>query len=251
MYSDVIFASDLDNTLIYSYKVKTQGDLCVEEKDGKELSFMSVSAYHLLQEVNRKCLFLPVTTRSMAQYRRIRLLGSGYPAFALVSNGGNLLRYDTVDEEWQRETHALLGGCTSKMRRYSALLQRDGNVHFDIRFVDDMFLFFKSNDVAKSLRWLRGNVDRKLFDVSAVRDKLYILPKVLSKGYALARFCRLFPGRQIICAGDSAIDLSMLLFADCAYVPSRYAASCDTFQYHEGSPTQFGQGVLTKLLQML
>ena len=38
---NILFASDLDNTLLYSYKYKKKGDICVEFNKGKEQGFMT------------------------------------------------------------------------------------------------------------------------------------------------------------------------------------------------------------------
>ena len=87
----IVFYSDLDNTLIYSYRREIGGKKrCVEVYQGREISFMSEYSYHLLQEISKKALFIPVTTRTMEQYQRIDL-GIGIPEYALVCNGGILL----------------------------------------------------------------------------------------------------------------------------------------------------------------
>jgi hydroxymethylpyrimidine pyrophosphatase-like HAD family hydrolase len=67
----VLFASDLDNTLIHSYRVAEGRDICVETRDGKKLSFMSPEAHGILKDIAAKCTFVPVTTRSLEQYRRL------------------------------------------------------------------------------------------------------------------------------------------------------------------------------------
>ena len=40
MYKNLIFATDLDNTLIHSYKSKRDGDICIEKYQGKEFSYI-------------------------------------------------------------------------------------------------------------------------------------------------------------------------------------------------------------------
>ncbi|GHS98925.1 hypothetical protein AGMMS50276_21610 [Synergistales bacterium] len=247
---DTIFASDLDNTLIYSYKVKTEGDICVEQRGGKELSFMSVASFNLLQEVNRKCLFLPVTTRSVEQYTRVALLSGGGPEFAIVSNGGNLLRNGAIDKAWQDETYAAIDGCALKMNQYIALLREDEKINFDIRLIDGMFIFTKSSDIDATAALLRGAVDER-FDLLTTNDKLYIIPKVINKGAAVARFRKMFPCERVFCAGDRDMDLSMLLYSDLAFVPSDYNFHSCNFNFHKGPPTSFGLFVLANVLKLL
>ncbi|MDR1579784.1 MAG: hypothetical protein LBS35_05460, partial [Synergistaceae bacterium] len=102
----VLFASDLDNTLIHSYRVAEAGDICVETRDGKKLSFMSPKAHGILKDIAAKCAFVPVTTRSLEQYRRLDL--GVKPKYALVANGALLLIDGEVDELWASETRRRL-----------------------------------------------------------------------------------------------------------------------------------------------
>ena len=49
----VLFVSDLDNTLIYSYKREIgKKKICVELYEGKEISFMTENSYRLLNNKN-------------------------------------------------------------------------------------------------------------------------------------------------------------------------------------------------------
>ncbi|MDE7294517.1 MAG: HAD family hydrolase, partial [Oscillospiraceae bacterium] len=67
----MIFLSDLDNTLIFSYKKMSPDNLCVETKEGKKLSYMTHEGGRLFREMTEKMRFIPITTRSVEQYSRI------------------------------------------------------------------------------------------------------------------------------------------------------------------------------------
>ena len=67
----ILFASDLDNTLLFSWRHKTDSDQCVEHLDGKEQGFCTQQSLELLASVCEQAQFVPVTTRSVAQYQRI------------------------------------------------------------------------------------------------------------------------------------------------------------------------------------
>ena len=100
----IVFNSDLDNTLIYSYKKDIGKNIrCVEVYQGREISFMTETSALLLEKINPKLIFVPTTTRTLEQYNRINL-GIGVPAFALVCNGGVLLESGVSSEEWYSET---------------------------------------------------------------------------------------------------------------------------------------------------
>ena len=87
-----IVHTDLDNTLIYSYKHEIGGPkTCVEIYQGREISFMTETSHRLLGQHSSKPrdLLLPTTTTTLEQYHRIDL-GIGEPDYAIVSNGGEL-----------------------------------------------------------------------------------------------------------------------------------------------------------------
>lgn len=66
-----IVHTDLDNTLIYSYKHEIGGPkTCVEIYQGREISFMTETSHRLLGQLCSKpgVLVVPTTTRTLEQY---------------------------------------------------------------------------------------------------------------------------------------------------------------------------------------
>ena len=54
---DIVFASDLDNTLLYSRSHKREGDICVEHIEGRAHGFMTPLTVERLRAVSQKlCL---------------------------------------------------------------------------------------------------------------------------------------------------------------------------------------------------
>src|SRR3954451_21371918 len=104
---DTMIASDLDRTLIYSASAlqlptvdeESPNLISVEILDGRPHSFMALAASSRLTEVAALATFLPITTRSVAQYRRIRFPGIT-PTYAITSNGGNILVDGIADDRW-------------------------------------------------------------------------------------------------------------------------------------------------------
>jgi hypothetical protein len=76
----VLAATDLDRTLIYSRKARALGaddaaTVCVEVHDGEQVSFMTAAAAEALVDLAARAAVVPVTTRIVEQYRRVRLPG--------------------------------------------------------------------------------------------------------------------------------------------------------------------------------
>ena len=205
----ILFASDLDNTLIYSYKSAQNEDVCVEFKNAEKLSFMPPKTYLLLKEVVQRCIFVPVTTRSLEQYRRIDL--GVKPKYALAANGALLLVDGEIDKKWALETEQMLNFKLPNLTE-SYLL-------FDIRYVDSFFIAAKSEQPQSALEYLKNIIDERKFTLYAVKNKIYVIPNNLSKGIAVKRLKKRLQTELVICAGDSEIDISMLEIADFALYP--------------------------------
>ena len=68
----MIFASDLDSTLIYSSRhctlINEEKLLPVDFYKNRTCSFITKSMQSTLEHINESMLFIPVTTRSREQY---------------------------------------------------------------------------------------------------------------------------------------------------------------------------------------
>ena len=97
-----VFASDLDQTLIYSNRwIEGKEDIvkCIEIYEEKPLSFMLLDEIEELKEIDKKHNFIPVTTRTRVQYERIKLPVT--PRYAVVANGATILIDGEVDKTWE------------------------------------------------------------------------------------------------------------------------------------------------------
>lgn len=216
-----LFISDLDNTMIYSYKKDIGMDkILVETKDGKSLSYMTRKSYDLLNSVRNQYEFIPTTTRSLEQYLRICLNDNLLPRYALVSNGGNLLYNNKVDKKWHSDSLKLIENAEEELFKAVDILSRDKHVNFEVRRVDGLFVFTKSDDVIYSMENLKELLDLKVVDVLNNGSKVYVMPKALNKGVAIKRIKELTGIEYVVCAGDSEFDIPMLLEADVAFIPN-------------------------------
>ena len=212
----ILFACDLDNTLIHSYKHRADGDICIELYNGRAQSFISSRAVELLKKIAEKTLFIPVTTRSIEQYNRINWLEGTTPEFAVVSNGANFLQNGDINLIWQQDFYKNIFDCEDELRQKFEKLSRDKN--FTIcRIVDESFLFLKCSDDADIKKIAEEIQDDTNLVVEYGGRKIYLFPPNLSKGTAVLKLKKIFEPAKILAAGDSSIDVSMLNFADVAF----------------------------------
>lgn len=216
----IIFACDLDNTLIHSYRKKADNDICVEILNDKEQSFVTPSAYRLIQNIaeNDNVLLLPVTTRSVEQYKRIKWPDSCVPELALVCNGSVLLKNGEYEHEWYEYSKKVTAPYSDELKRLSEKYSTY-NCFKTVRIVDDMFLFTYcyEKDAIEQIA-AECSKDTEL-SAEYSGSKLYFFPPAANKGTAVKRFLQLYGADKIIAAGDSLIDCSMLNVVDTALVP--------------------------------
>ena len=228
----IIFNTDLDNTLIYSYKHDIGTDtLNVELSNGKEIAFVSGESFRLLNELSQHALIVPTTTRSIEQYKRINL-GIGRFPYALVCNGGVLLRDGKVDEEWYHESLEHIKDCKPVMAEAALLLENEPHRYFEVRFIEKLFLFTKCTDAGEVVNKLINELNNDMVDVINNRDKVYVIPKSLNKGSALKRLRKKLNPEMVMAAGDSEFDISMVTAADIGYVPKGFR---NTYNVSEAS----------------
>lgn len=204
---NLILFSDLDGTLIFSAKRKQVGDIVIERKDGKPVSCVTARQAELFPRLEN---IIPVTTRSVEQYRRIEFAKFGFePEYALCVNGGTLLVNGEPDEEWSRWSRSIFEDCSDELSWFRELLERDIRRIFEVRLVDGLFLFTKSSDPCETLKYLG---EGKTCECFFTGEKVYVIPRKLNKGAAVKRLAERLkiPLEKTSCAGDSLMDLSML-----------------------------------------
>jgi len=228
----ILFACDLDNTLLFSRShfpetlpegmPEEELPVCVERLDGREQGFFSFRTIVLLRQVSQRICFVPVTTRSMEQYRRIVWPEGCQPAMALTCNGAILLKQGEPDAAWLAESWRRVAPHMAELHRLHTLLAPDEDF-LRCCMVDGMFLFARcadnvnAKDAARKYQGLTTNLTAQHSG-----KKLYFFPPELDKGSALARLRKRQNFDELWCAGDSEMDTPMLRQAHLALIPAEF-----------------------------
>lgn len=215
----ILFHSDLDQTLIYSYRHNIGSEkVCVEIYKDRELSYMHPDWIETLKRIQKKALFVPTTVRTVEQYQRIRM-GITEPEYALVCAGGILLKHGQQDDLWYQESLRLAEYAQQEIKLARQILEEDRDRSFEIRFIEHLFLFTKSKYPQNSVQRLKERLDLKQVDVYQSGSKLYILPKKLGKDSGVLRLKSLLQADMVLAAGDSELDSAMLQTAQMGFCP--------------------------------
>ncbi|OLP65701.1 hypothetical protein BACPU_13190 [Bacillus pumilus] len=223
------FASDLDRTLIYSHRMLEQYAYdgayeLVEMLDERPLSYMSVETKKSLQTIHEAGWFIPVTTRTTAQYERITYFQHDLkPEYAITTNGGCILHDGQPLVEWQTIVDERLKGCMPVKEMLRAISELSIAAWVKrTRTAEGRFLYLIMKDEYVPhipLAELRLWGEERGWQVSLQGRKLYFIPQPLNKWAAVA-FLKEKLELEFVCgAGDSLLDVDLIRQADTGYAP--------------------------------
>ncbi|KEK25199.1 HAD family hydrolase [Bacillus gaemokensis] len=264
----MIFASDLDQTLIYSRKsfrtiIEDEDIQLIETLDGKEISFMTHKAISLLQQLQLQVQFVPVTTRTIEQFQRITLFQTEViPEYAITSNGGNILHNGKQDVVWKKSIQKKLSAECLEKEAVLTEFQRiaHGDWVISQKTADHLFhycIIRRENIPYDELKEFTDWLDEQGWDHSLQGRKLYFVPKPVNKWDAVQYIKEKLQASTVITAGDSLLDLCMLEGANHAFAPLH--GELETKQRsllpHITKTTEIGiyaaEEIVSKTLQMI
>jgi hypothetical protein len=213
---DLVRFCDLDGTLIHSHRAHLEKGVLVEMYHGKPLSYMNDWAYERLQNIP-KDLFVPVTSRTKEQYKRISLYrDGGTPKYALLDNGGVLLVDGEEDLQWKLEIQQYI---SLERWKYYEIMTHVCE-YGETKLQDDLVIFVKPFSEEKR-KLLVGTLHKfEGMQVFQHGSKVYICSDKLTKGYALKRFLDKYAICAAVAAGDSEVDLTMIDYVSYGFYSS-------------------------------
>lgn len=219
----MIYASDLDRTLIFSKRFIENNPtdtklVCVEKS--KSESYMATSVLESLKRINdsEHTHFVPVTARSLREYKRISLSGI-LPEYAITSNGGIILHNGIEVDKWKEYIESHINQI--ELRTLAYKVGKLKNIYREPKIIDNVYITIRTHDYEK----LKVELDElmvkyKDYKILVGGDKVSIIPNILGKDKALRWLKDNLGESEIIASGDSDFDVPMLNIADIAIIPS-------------------------------
>ena len=223
----MIYFSDLDRTLIYSNKFigKEKIEICIETLNGEEISYMSPKSIKYLKEILKYKKFIPTTTRSIEQFKRIKFKEQDIDfEWSIVSNGGNILYKGEVVKEWNQilnEKMKTYGSLEHVMESFKRNYNNICGIN-KIRDVDNIFFYIViDKDVFDEnyIKNFKKFFSKYRWDLYVNGRKIYFLPEVVTKEAAIEFLSNYLNEKKFGVLGDSIMDLNMLKCAHKAYIP--------------------------------
>ncbi|MET3809889.1 HAD family hydrolase [Arthrobacter sp. UYEF3] len=238
----VMVASDLDRTLIYSAKsMALSGNdhlaprmVVAEVYEAAPLSFMTRAAEGLLEGIVQRSVFVPVTTRTRAQFSRVRLPGFGR-GYAVTTNGAVLLHDGKPDPDWSRHIQRSLGSACAPLDDVLRHLTGSAAVPaiLRVRTAEDFFAYSIVDRQALPdgyLAELEAWCHARGWTTSLQGRKLYCVPAPITKEAAVEEIRRRCGAGLLVAAGDSRLDAGILKLADIAIRPSHGELDSDAYR---------------------
>ncbi|WP_145333053.1 HAD family hydrolase [Paenibacillus xylanexedens] len=226
----MIYASDLDQTLVYSRRSMgvaedAPGLVPAEWIRGELSAFMSAETLNQLMTLPKDILFIPVTTRTVAQYQRIQIFQQEViPFYAITSNGGNILMNGKVDPFWNEHVRSKLqehSATAAEVRQiFDGVLNKEWVV--GERLCDELFFAFVIHrdrmpveEVTEKIKL----VESLGWEASVQGRKLYLVPSAVNKRAAVEHIRHQIGDVPVVASGDSLLDRCLLDYAAYAIAP--------------------------------
>jgi hypothetical protein len=227
----ILLATDLDRTMIWS---KAAFDLPtgargprlvdVETYAGRKHSFVTERAGSMLAVMNRDGALVPVTTRTVAQYERVRLPGPA-PQYAVCLNGGRLLVDGVEDRDFTARVARRLTAAApfaDVRARLAEVCAPAGEFVKFLREADGTFCYVVLLEPYAPPDWLaevREIAHAAAWKVSVQGRKVYCVPEPLTKAHAIGVVRERLALTRLYAAGDSLLDTDLLEAAEEGLMP--------------------------------
>ena len=228
----MLFASDLDQTLIYSHKTPISKEIDeqirpVERLDDRFISYMTQRALCKLNEVSKRVVFVPVTTRTKLQYQRINFLDYDIThQYAVTSNGGKIFSEGVEDKDWSQLVLEGRDNCLAAwdlIEKFDKISHPSWVIKDSGKLADDLFyycLIDRDNIPVTELGAFKIWASENNWELSVQGRKLYLVPLNVNKKAAIHYIQEKEGISRVVAAGDSLLDLEMLKAADLALAPA-------------------------------
>ena len=230
--------TDLDRTMVFSKRFLSPNQplIPVEYKGKTIISYMTPQALKLTQQHIKN--IIPVTTRTLEEFKRVKPYQEA--EWAIVGNGSIILHHGQPLPEWGSHIAKQITPIQDEYTQIVNWLNQD-YPHYLNRLATerDSFIFAKVRPENK--KQLTQALCDKLetlpqWHFVIQKQKVYIIPKVISKENAIEHLINLLKPRKIYFAGDGSLDINMINLSQT--IPNAHSFTPENTDAHKGAKTQ-------------
>lgn len=258
----MIYFSDLDRTIICSKKLINDDNraICIEHIEDEEISYVSKEIIDNLLKLNQSKIFIPTTTRSLEQFKRIAFNNFGLDfKYAITSNGACILKDGKKLESWEKEISLIKERSTSMdtlIKAYEDNFSKDIESHITkFRIVEDNFFYIVLDKSITNIDFLSSftsYLENNGWVFFKNCSKVYFLPKGMSKENAIQFLIKTeLNSMPFNALGDSTMDAGMLQIANKAFIP-KHGDIASTFEHTNLYVTEsLGLDAVNEMLEII
>lgn len=250
--------SDLDQTLVYSWRSLAKhgqpvaGNVCVEQINDEPWTFLSLNTWMMLSiHAGTTFDFVPVTTRTLAQFERLNFLNVKFD-HAVILNGAKLLVNGEEDKEWTERVKQLLQTLPITPDMLYARVVDDLQGWSEVKSItnaDSSFVYVVGHDADNMSRvesYMKARAEGTGYVYSKQGRKVYLLPPNLTKGAAVSELRERLGSTRVYSTGDTLLDFTMHSHSD-LFVRPFHAEEFDGVGHH--TTTKFGVNASEDILE--
>lgn len=229
--------TDLDRTMVFSKRFLSPNQplIPVEYKSKTIISYMTPHALKLTQQHIKN--IIPVTTRTLEEFERVKPYQKA--EWAIVGNGSLILHHGQALSEWKAHITKQIAPIQNEYTQIVNWLNQD-YPHYLNRLATerDSFIFAKvrpehKEQLKQVLCDKLGTLPQWHFVIQ--KQKVYIMPKVISKENAIQHLINLFKPQEIFFAGDGILDINMVNLS--ATTPNAHSFTPENTDAHKAAQT--------------
>ena len=228
--NNIIFFSDIDDTLIYSKrKIDFTKDIVIGayDKNNQPYSYFYKETKLLIDLlINAGIIFIPNTARNLESYKRTVFYKDNKIRYAILNFGATILVDNKIDKEWNNHIINLYKDID--LNHILDDIQQYFSFNIDIKIVDNYYIsihnrYFKGekNIYLQIHAIVKKFIKHKPFDIYINTDSVAIFPNFIGKEKATQFLISKLNPNLIIGAGDSKSDINFINLSDLAIFPTK------------------------------
>lgn len=210
----MIFASDLDRTLVFSQKNFNFVDdesVLIDFSGDRAVSFMTKTTINLLRELSNKINFVPVSAREHRQINNIRFKEHGIKVKYMIAGNGSTVVIDGIEcDIWAEKVREIKESIEISAildileKKYDKVRERSFGIEvFEKNIIQELI------DLTSDFKGIRIEEDHR---------RCYVMFDGISKVGALDYLKTMLNETFVISSGDSNMDIPMVDVSDYFYV---------------------------------
>lgn len=229
--------TDLDRTMIFSKRFLSSNQplIPVEYKGKTIISYMTPQVLKLTQQHIKN--IIPVTTRTLEEFKRVKPYQEA--EWAIVGNGSIILHHGQALSEWNTHITKQIAPIQNEYTQIINWLNQN-YPHYLNRLATerDSFIFAKvrpehKEQLKQVLCDKLGTLPQWHFVIQ--KQKVYIMPKVISKENAIQHLINLLKPQEIYFAGDGSLDINMINLSQT--IPNAHSFTPENTDAHQAAQT--------------